>query len=56
MVSIKRFRILQISRFLVFKILYQKSREWQKNVINLIYFTNIVYVCLCIKNQLNKRQ
>ena len=32
MVSIKRFRILQTSRFLVFKILHQKSREWQQNV------------------------
>ena len=42
MVSIKRFRILQTSRFLVFHILYQKSREWQKNV---IWFTNTVRVC-----------
>ena len=33
MVSINgRFRILQTSRFLAFKILYQKSCEWQKNV------------------------
>ena len=32
MLSIKRFRILQTSRFLVLKIVYQKSCEWQKNV------------------------
>ena len=53
MLSIKRFRILQTPRFLVLKIVYQKSREWQKNATR---FTNTVWVCLYIKNLLNKRQ
>ena len=50
MVTIKRFRILQTSRFLVFKILYQKSREWQKTYPDL----QIQYMYVCIKNQLKK--
>ena len=44
MVSIKRFRILQTSQFLVFKILYQKSRDWQKKR-NLIYKYSM---CMCV--------
>ena len=54
MVSIKRsFSDFTNITFLVFKILYQKSREWQKNV---TWFTNTVCVCLYIKNKLNKSQ